>query len=114
MARLEYMRANGIEQWSDLDSTSQKNHIDQKEIFFGTISEINQERKRLKDEGSVARRLLPLIAGVLEGVYQNYEKICLDERLTHKPGFSKGSFLESIGPLRDRNWTVERKQRDSK
>ena len=114
IARLEYMRANGIEQWSDLDSTSQKNHIDQKEIFLGTISEINQERKRLKDEASVARRLLPLIAGVLEGTYQNYEKICLDERLTHKPGFSKGSFSETIGPLRDKNWTVERRQRDSK
>ena len=113
-ARLEYMRANGIEQWSDLDSTSQKNHIDQKEIFLGTISEINQERKRLKDEASVARRLLPLIAGVLDGTYQNYEKICTDEQLTHRPGFSKGSFWGSIGPLRDKNWTVERRQRDSK
>ncbi len=115
MARLEYMRANGIEQWSNLDSISQKQHIEQKDHFMDTISEINQERKRLKNDASVARRLLPLIAGVLEGTYQNYEKICLDERLTHRPGvLGLGSFWESIGPLRDKNWTVERRQRDSK
>ncbi|CAI8333980.1 MAG: Uncharacterised protein [Candidatus Poseidoniaceae archaeon] len=108
------MRANGIEQWSDLDSISQKNHIEQKDIFLSTISEINQERKRLKNEASIARRSLPLIAGVLEGTYQNYEKICTDERLTHGPVLPGGSFLASIGPLRDGNWTVERRPRDSK
>ena len=117
-ARLEYMRVNGIEQWSDLDSISQKKHIEKKEFFLATISEINQERKRLKDEASNARRLLPLLAGVLEETYQNYEKICTDERATHGLGVptrypteKDEAFWDLIGPLRNNKWNIERKPR---
>ena len=112
------MRVNGIEQWSDLDPITQKKHIEKKEFFLATISEINQERKRLKDEASNARRLLPLLAGVLEETYQNYEKICTDERATHGLGVptrfptqKDEAFWDLIGPLRNNKWNIERKRR---
>ena len=118
-ARLEYMKMNDIEQWSDLRPDLDHRHIQQKELFLKTISQINLERKRWKIESEAAYRLLPLLAGVLDGTYRNYEKICIDERATHHsmvqtrfPTEKDDSFWDLIGPLRNRKWKVSRKSRD--
>lgn len=118
-ARLEYMKMNDIEQWSDLLPDLDHRHIQQKELFLKTISQINLERKRWKIESESAYRLLPLLAGVLDGTYRNYEKICIDERATHHsmiqtrfPTEKDDTFWDLIGPLRNRKWKVSRKSRD--
>ena len=118
-ARLEYMKMNGIQQWSDLSPDLDRTHIEQKELFLKTISQINHERKRCKIESEAAYQLLPLLAGVLDGTYRNYEKICIDERATHRsmvqtrfPTEKDDPFWDLIGPLRNRKWEVSRKSRD--
>ena len=109
---------NDIEQWSDLRPDLDHKHIQQKELFLKTISQINHERKRCKVGSEAAYQLLPLLAGVLDGTYRNYEKICIDERATHHSMVQirfptkKDSFWDLIGPLRNRKWKVSRKSRD--
>ena len=107
-ARIAYMQEHGIEKWSNLDPAHDKEHIERKDAFFEKISSVHNQQSELKKERTYSFGALPLVAGILNGTYTGFDKICDDERRTHAmmSTNSLDPMWNSIGPLRNPFWRM--------
>jgi hypothetical protein len=107
-SRIAYMQEHGIDQWSDLDSVHDKEHIESKDAFFEKISSVRTQQSELKKERASSFGALPLVAGIFNGSYTGFDKICDDERRTHAMMSTNNSdpMWRSIGPLRNPFWRM--------
>ena len=106
--RIAYMQEHGIEQWSDLNPEDDKEQLGQKDVFFEKIASIHQQRTELEKIRASSFGALPLLAGVLDGSYAGFDKLCDDERQTHAMMSTNSAdpMWDWIGPLRNSYWSM--------
>ena len=106
--RKEYMKDHGIDMWSKLDQIKDAEHLEMKEHFFSEIATVNEAGRTLQRTRDADCSAIPFLAGILEGIYRDYTKICNDERHTHNMTSSNSydPIWKTIGPMRNMFWSM--------
>ena len=106
--RKEYMKDHEIDMWSKLDQIKDAKHLEMKEHFFSEIATVNEAGRTLQRTRDADCSAIPFLAGILEGIYRDYTKICNDERHTHNMASSNSydPIWKTIGPMRNMFWSM--------
>jgi len=105
-SRLEYMEVHDINNWHTLDPIRDAEHLTQNASFSDDIVACNTEGKKLKKEREAKGRVLPLLAGIIDGSYSDFSSIINDERSVHglMSSNSGDPMWDYIGPLHNIRW----------
>ena len=82
-SRISYMEEHGFDDWHQLDSVRDAEHLAIKDSLFSSVETSVTEAKMLKKERAGIEASIPLLAGILVGSYTSFSSLIDAERKKH-------------------------------
>ena len=82
-SRISYMEEHGFDDWHQLDSVRDAEHLAMKDSLFNSIEITVSEGKRLKKERTGIEASIPLLGGILIDTYTSFPSLINVERKKH-------------------------------
>ena len=107
-SRLDYMKDHEINKWRELDETEDAIHLAKRNEFSKKIRDVHFKGRELKKSVYDLYRCLALLAGIIDGWYNEYDCIIRDEAKIHGLMSTNNydPMWRDIGPIHNPFWRM--------